>query len=167
MKGDALTFILIVTVSVALTALILGWVVMNMSGFFESNEVNAIRQEFSECNEKIIETARTGLSNKCTFSAQKGRIIGSAENLTYEIVSSQKICDMSPWVLLNPEKNLWQRCDISGRQSVFSLMWNYTGVKFLFGYLGSVYITGQSGKNVEFSRYSMNETQINLMVVIE
>jgi hypothetical protein len=166
MKGDALTFILIVTVSVSLTALILGWVIMNMSGFFEVNEVNSVRQEFNDCNNKILETARTGMSNKCAFSAQKGHIIGTADNLTYEIVSSQKICDMSAWTLLNPEKNIWQRCDISGRESILSLMWNYSGIKFQFGYIGNVYIVGQTGKSMEFSRYGMNDTQIDLMTII-
>jgi hypothetical protein len=166
MKGDALTFILIVTVSVSLTALVLGWAVMNMTGYFEINEVNSVRQEFSDCNNKILETARTGMSNRCEFSAKMGHIVGKADNITYEITSSKKICDMSSWAQVNPEKNTWQRCDISGRESIYSLLWNYSGIRFQYGYIGNVYVIGQTGKSMEFSRYSMNDTQIDLMAII-
>jgi hypothetical protein len=167
MKGDALTLVLIITVTVSLTVIILGWTVMNMAGFFEMNEINAVKQEFSECNNKIIETARTGLSNKCIFSIERGQITGTKDYIAYQIVTSEKVCDTSDWVLINPEKNTWQMCEISGRQSVFGLKWNSTSIKFLFENIGNVQVTGQSGKTIEVSRASMNETQINLLLNIQ
>jgi hypothetical protein len=166
MKGDSITFILIITVAVSLTVLVMGWAVMNMSGFFETSEINAVRGQFLECNDKIMETARTGLSNKCIFSIQNGEITGTTDNITYEITSREKVCDTSGWVQINPEKNTWQMCSISGRESVFKLMWNNSKVKFEFESLGNVLVTSQSGKTIDVSRLSMNDTQVNLVLGI-
>ncbi len=165
MKGTAITLMLIMIIVVLLTAIIIVWAIMNAIGFFEMNEINAVKHEFGECNDKIIETARTGLSNRCIFSADRGRIIGTNDDIKYEIVSHIKVCDKSPWVLINPEKNLWQKCDISGRENIFGLKWNSSYIKFQFEQIG-VEVKGQTGRVVEMSRKSMDENQINLLLRI-
>lgn len=166
MKSTALTFILMIVVVVLLTAIIVAWTLMNTFGFFEMNEINTIKHDFEECNDKIIETARTGLSNKCIFSIDRGHIKGTNDEISYEIVSRVKVCDESDWVLINPEKNVWQRCDFSGRENIFGLKWNSTYIKFQFEQVGNVEIKGQTGRIVEISRASMNENQINLLLRI-
>ena len=166
MKGDAITFMLIFIVVAALTAVVVGWVVMNTQGFFEMNEINSMKSEFEECNNKIIETARTGISNKCMFSVERGQIIGNNDEIRYQVESRVKVCDESDWVFINPEKNIWQKCDFSGRVNVFSLKWNHTSIKFQFEKMGNIEIKGQTGSTVEMSRASMSETRINLLLKI-
>jgi len=166
MKGSAITLMLIMIIVILLTAIIVAWTVMNTSGFFEMTEINAVKHEFEECNDKIFETARTGLSNKCIFSADRGQIIGTNDDIKYEIVARVKVCDKSPWVLINPEKNIWQKCDFSGRENIFSLKWNFSSIKFQFQQMGNIEIKGQSGRIVEMSRHSMDESQINLLLRI-
>jgi len=166
MRGSAINLMLIVIVIVLITAVVVAWTVMNTRGFFEMNEINAVKHEFEGCNDKIIETARTALSNKCIFSANRGKITGTTDEIIYQIISRVKVCDESPWVLINPEKNIWQKCDFSGRENIFSLKWNSTQIKFQFEQLGSVEIRGQTGSIVEMSRKSMDENQINLLLKI-
>ena len=161
----AVTLMLIVIVIVFLTAILVAWTVMNTLGFFEMNEINAVKSEFEECNDKIIETARTALSNKCIFSADRGAIRGTNNEIIYQIISRVKVCDETPWVLINPEKNIWQKCDFSGRENIFSLKWNSTKIKFRFEEIG-VEVRGQTGSIVEMSRKSMDENQINLLLRI-
>ena len=121
----AVTLMLIIVVIVLLTAILVAWTIMNTLGFFEMNEINAVKNEFRECNDKIIETARTGLSNKCIFSADRGELTGSKDGIHYKIVSSTKICDKHPWVLIDGVKHIWQKCDISGREDILELKWNF------------------------------------------
>jgi len=166
MRGTAINLMLIVIVIVLITAVIVAWTVMNTLGFFEMNEINAVKYEFEQCNDKIIETARTALSNKCIFSADNGEIKGTNDEIMYQIVSRVKVCDETPWVLINPEKNIWQKCDISGRENIFSLKWNSTKIKFQFEQMGSIEIRGQTGSIVEMSRKSMDDNQINLLLKI-
>jgi len=165
MKSTAITLMLIMIVVVLLTAIIVAWAVMNAVGFLEMNEINALKHEFGECNDKIFETARTGLSNRCMFSVDRGQIIGTNYEIKYEIVSRVKVCDESPWVLINPEKNIWQKCEFSGRENIFSLKWNSSSIKFQFEQIG-VEVKGQTGRIVEMSRKSMDENQINLLLKI-
>ncbi|NIO44237.1 MAG: hypothetical protein GTN36_01620 [Candidatus Aenigmarchaeota archaeon] len=166
MRGSAVNLMLIVVIIVLITAVVVSWTVMNTMGFFEMNEINAVKQEFEKCNDKIIETARTALSNKCIFSAEKGEITGTINEIIYQIVSRVKVCDETPWVLINPEKNTWQKCDFSGRENIFSLKWNHTEIKFEFERMGNIEILGQTGSIVEMGRKSMSEDQINLLLRI-
>jgi hypothetical protein len=166
MRGATITFILIVIITASITSVLVGWTVMNTMGFFEINEINSIKHEFEDCNDKIIETARTGLSNTCVFSADRGQISGTSDDISYQIITHENICDQTPWVLIEPEKNLWQKCDVSPKENVFSLKWNYTSIKFQFMQLGNVEIKGESGRTVEMSRASIGDTQTNLILKI-
>ena len=67
MRGATVTFMLIVIITALLTSILVVWAVMNTTGFFEVNEMNIVKDQFRDCNDKIIETARTGMSNKCIF----------------------------------------------------------------------------------------------------
>jgi len=164
MKGGVITLVLITVIIVFLTIMVLGWTMANTSGFFEMSEINSVREEFKDCNDKILETARTGLYNKCIFSVERGQIAATRNDITYQIVTNERICDASDWVIINPEKNMWQSCFISGKQTVYGLRWEMDGIKFQFESIGNVNVTGQTGKTIEMNRASMNETQINLLL---
>jgi hypothetical protein len=166
MKGVAVTFMLIMIITVLLISILVGWTVMNTTGFFELNEINAVKQEFVECNSKIFETARTGSYNKCIFPVERGVITGSTSEISYQIISRYRICDKSSWVLIDPDNNLWQMCDTSGRNNILSLKWNYTNINFQFEQKGDIEITGQSGGTIEMSRAGMDENQISLLLRI-
>lgn len=166
MKGVTVTFMLIVIITTVLTSILLGWAVMNSTGFFEMNEISAVKSEFEECNDKIIETARTGMSNTCTFPVDRGQLSGTTSEIAYQITTHEDMCDQSPWVLIEPEKNLWQKCDVSGSERVFGLKWNYTSIRFQFEKMGNVEIKGQSGHVVEMGRANMSDTQTNLTLKI-
>ena len=166
MKGSVISLILIMTIVIFVTAMTLGWAMMNMSGFFELSEINSVKDAMAECNDNLLQTARTGLPSKCVFSLRGGEIRGTTNEIYYFVTASTRICDQSDWVLINPEKNIWQRCDVSGSQSAFSLRWNYTGVDFRYGDLGKVQVTGQSGSTIEISRYSVSERVTRLTLRI-
>ncbi|OGI12636.1 hypothetical protein A3K64_03465 [Candidatus Micrarchaeota archaeon RBG_16_36_9] len=166
MRGITVAFMLIMIISITLTSILVVWAVANTTGFFEINEINSIKDQLRDCNDKILETARTGLLNTCSFSVERGQLSGTVEGINYEITTHEKVCDQTPWVLIDPEKNLWQKCDASSNQDVFSLKWNYTDIKFQFEKLGDVEIKGQSGRTIEISRGSMSDTQTNLTLRI-
>jgi len=166
MKGGVLTFILILLVITSLTAVVAYWALTNMTGFFEMTEINKVKSEFVECNDKIIETARIGLSNKCMFSVDKGNIIATSNDISYQIVSGTKVCDSSPWVMINPGKNIWKKCDVSGKENTFGLKWNYTNIKFQFEPIGNVEVRGQSGSVIEIGRVGVNGNQMNLLLKV-
>lgn len=166
MKGAAVTFMLIMIIVALLISVLVGWTIMNTTGFFEVNEINAVKQEFVDCNNKIFETARTGSSNKCIFPIDKGNLTGSTSEISYQIISRYRICDKSAWVIIDPDNNLWQMCDTSGRNSILSLKWNYTNISFQFEQMGNVQTIGQSGNTIEMSRADMNGNQISLLLRI-
>jgi len=164
MKGNILSMILIMAIVISVTAVTIGWAMMNLGGFFELSEINNVKKEFSSCNDKILETARTGLPSKCIFSAKSGVVQANVNNVLYSITANTRVCDSSDWVLIDPNNNIWQRCDISGRQSTFGLRWNYTGIYFGYENIGNVKVTGQSGSTMEISRSTMTETQTKLIL---
>ena len=164
--SNAITLMLIMIIIVLVTAIVVAWTVMNTLGFFEMNEINAVKHDFEECSNKIMETARTGMSNKCIFSISRGKIIGTTDDISYQVVSKVKVCDETDWVLINPEKNIWQKCDFSGREDIFSLKWNSSSIKFQYEKMGNIEVKGQSGSTVDMSRASIESNQINLLLKI-
>lgn len=166
MKGGVLSLILIMTIVIFVTATTLGWAMMSMSGFFELTEINNVKDAMADCNDELLETARTGMPSRCVFSLGSGSIEGTTSEIYYTLTAGTRICDPSGWVSINPEKNIWQRCDVSGSQSMFSLRWNYTGIDFRYEDLGKVRVTGQSGSTIEISRHSVSTRLTSLFLRI-
>ena len=125
MKGVAVTFMFIMIITVSLISILVGWTVMNTFSFFEANEINSVKKELANCNDKIIETARTGLTNKCIFPIDRGELRVSKDGLNYTIISSAAICDEHPLVLIDEEKHIWQQCYVSGKNRILQLFWMY------------------------------------------
>ena len=167
MKGATVTLVLIMLITALLTSILVVWASMNAIGFFEVNEINSVKKGLEDCNDKIFETARTGLSNECKFSIERGELKGTTDDISYQIVTHQKVCDQSSWVLIESEKNLWQKCDASSDGNIFSLKWNYTSIKFQFESMGNIEIRGQTGQTIEISRASMSDTQTNILLRIQ
>lgn len=88
-------------------------------------EINKVKDEFSLCNDKLVETARTGTANKCYFTANRGNINAQEDGLYYRIISNANICDEHWWTNINPKAHLWQKCDRDISKKILEYKWYY------------------------------------------
>jgi hypothetical protein len=188
--------LLIMLLSIALVAIAMPWVLENVGNSMDLAEFKTIKSQFSDCDTRIVETARTGSTNKCIFNIKKGEISGRADGIYYKIVSNAPICDASPLVEIDPKSHIWQECNVSGKQRVYGLLWkfplslNVTGTQIqgnqivgqtnvgninfnppinfttLSLYVNFQYQTGQIGNVIELSRLSITQTNVTLKVKI-
>jgi len=117
--------ILIVFIITSLSIMAVVWVIPEIEKSMELSEFQTVRNQFYDCNDKIMETARIGSTNKCFFSASKGRITVEGNSINYKITSKGDICDQHPWVLINEEKHIWQRCEVSDQKRTFEMKWSF------------------------------------------
>lgn len=159
-------------------------------------ELNSIKPQFEDCNKKIIETARTGSTNKCIFNIKRGEISGRIEGIYYSLLSTASICDESPLVELDPRNHIYQECIVSGGYRLFGMLWkfpstiNVTGngvqgtqmigetevAPISFGpniifdtlslYVNFDYQANQTGNVIELSRFIVNQNNVTLRVKI-
>ena len=181
---------------VSLAAIALPWTIETVGQSMDLTEFKAIKSQLDDCNERIIETARTGSTNKCIFNIKRGEITGRQEGIYYKLLSNAPICDASLLVEIDPRNHIWQECNVSGKQRVYGLLWkfpsslNITGtaiegnqlagqttiseinftnpVNFitLTLYVNFQYQVGQTGNVVELSRVDITQTNITLRVKI-
>ena len=88
-------------------------------------EVSFIKSQFDTCNDRILETARTGTSNKCFFNINRGRLTGKTEGINYAIVSTTKVCDPHPLIQIDERRHIWQKCSEVDGRSVYEMMWMF------------------------------------------
>jgi hypothetical protein len=187
---------LIMLLILILAAMTLPWAMENIGTSMDLSEFKTIKSQFNDCNERIIETARTGSTNKCIFNIKRGELSGRKEGIYYKIISSAPLCDASTLVEIDPRSHIWQECNVSGKQRVYGLLWkfpsslNVTGqgmqgnqmigqtnigninfsspVNFdtLSLYVNFQYQPGQSGTIVELSRVDVTQTNVTLKVKI-
>lgn len=117
--------LLITVVIISLAAIFLPWLGDTINQSLETGEVSAIYSQFKSCSEKILETARTGTTNKCIFSISKGKIIGKTEGIEYSLVSNAPICDEHNQTLIDEQSHIYQSCNISGMSRVFTMLWMF------------------------------------------
>jgi hypothetical protein len=127
--------ILIMVIAIALAAIALPWSVENVGISIDSTEVKSIKSQFDDCNEKIIETARTGSTNECMFNIKNGVISGRQDGIYYKILSNGPICDASPLTEIDSKNHIWQECNVSGKQRIYGMLWKFPS---------SLNVTGQS-----------------------
>ena len=160
------------------------------------SEIDSIKPQFDDCNEKILETARTGTTNKCIFSIKRGIIEGKKEGIEYKLLSTAPICDQHNLVEIDERTHLWQACNVSAGNRIYSLLWyfplqlkiNGTGVggnqmkgqavaaqinfnnpivfKTLTLYAGFEYTPGEAGDIIEINRVNITETNVTLKIKI-
>jgi hypothetical protein len=194
MPFNILQVVLIVVIVVALTSLSLPWAIETIGESMDLTEVNSIKSQFDTCSERILETARTGTTNKCFFNIDRGELTGKTEGLNYKIISSAPICDAHDLTKIDERRYIWQRCDVSGENRIFQMLWMFpkelnvtgTGVqgskmrgesslgdvrfddpvefKTLSLNVNFQYQPGESGKVIELSRVGITETNVTLKV---
>lgn len=187
-------FIMLLVVSLA--AIALPWTIETIGLSMELAEFKSINSQFVDCNEKIIETARTGSTNKCIFTIKKGEITGKKEGIYYKLLSTSPLCDESPLVEIDSRNHIWQECGIYGKQRVYGLLWkfpssiNVTGSQIqgnklvdetinatinfdpsitfdtLTLFINFQYQPGQTGSIVELSRIDVTQTNVTLKIKI-
>lgn len=188
--------VLILLIAVLLVAMTMPWTLENVGNSMDLTELNAIKSQFVDCNNKIIETARTGSINKCIFNIKRGEITGRTEGIYYRLISNAPICDASPLVEIDSKDHIWQECSISTEQRIYGMLWkfpsslNVTGTEIqgdqmvgqttvsdinfsspitfttLTLYVNFQYQADQKGTVVELSRVDVTQTNITLRVKI-
>ncbi len=185
---------MILLISVSLVSMSLPWVIDTVGESMDMVEVGNIKTQFDACSDRILETARTGTSNKCFFNINRGELIGKAEGLSYNIVSSAPICDSHPLTKIDDRKHIWQKCSVTGKYRTYEMLWmfpkelevNGTGVtgnmvmgemssgsigfpseivfRTLSVYVAFEYAPGESGNIVELSRTAVTGDNVTLSV---
>jgi len=198
MHGAAtiLQAMLIMIIATSMVTLSMPWVLEKIQESMDVSEVGSIKSQFGSCNEMIIETARTGSTNKCIFSVSRGRITGTVEGINYGLVSSADICDQSEWVQIDEKRHIWQKCDVSGDKRIFNMRWKFPSqlevqgqtirgnqlrgetpiANIIFNnpidfttmtlYIVFEYREGEAGNIVEISRININPANITLNIKI-
>ena len=187
---------LIMVLALSLVSMALPWTIETVGQSMDLAEFKTIKSQFDECNERIIETARTGSTNKCMFNIKRGELSGRTEGIYYKLLSSAPLCDASTLVEIDPRNHIWQECNVSGKQRIYGLLWKFpsslnvsgqgiqgnqmagqtttANISFLnpinFNtltlYVNFQYQPGQVGNVVELSRVDVTQTNITLKVKI-
>jgi hypothetical protein len=197
MKGMAIIqVILILVILLAIAALSLPWAIDNVKTSMDLTEVKSVGPQFADCNSRIIETARTGSTNKCIFSVKQGQISGRADGIYYRILSNAPICDKSDLAEIDTRNHIWQECNVSGKQRSYGLLWKFPSTLNVTGegiegnqlsgqtsvsdinfgptsdfdtltlFVNFQYTVGQIGNVVELSRIDVTQTNVTLRVKI-
>jgi len=179
---------------VILSSISFPWVIENIGIAMDLTEIKSIKSQFDECNDRILETARTGAANRCVFNIRRGEISGRQEGIYYKLISNAPICDVSPLVEIDPKTHIWQECNISGNQRVYGLLWKFPSSLNITGegiqgnqmsgqttvsninfdetinfetltlYINFQYQPGQIGNIIELNRVDITQTNITLRV---
>jgi hypothetical protein len=196
MKGAVpiLQAVLLVILLVSITSLSIPWSMKIVEESMDVSEVGSIKPQFDSCSEKILETARTGTTNKCYFNIGRGQLTGKTEGLSYRIVSTADICDQHSLTEIDERYHIWQSCSVSGENRAYEMLWKFpsllkvngTGVEgdtmqgvnqignitfdnpvqfsTLSLYAGFIYTPGESGTVVEISRVEISQTNVTLKI---
>jgi len=187
---------LVMLLILVLAAMTLPWAMENVGTSMDLSEFKTIKSQFDDCNQRIIETARTGTTNKCIFNIKRGEISGRQEGINYKIVSNAPLCDPSPLTEIDSRNHIWQECNVSGKTRIYNLLWKFPSslnvtsegiqgnqmvgqtsigdiyfdepINFetLTLYVNFQYQPGQVGSIVELSRVDITQTNVTLKVKI-
>ncbi|MCD6476956.1 MAG: hypothetical protein J7K26_02190 [Candidatus Aenigmarchaeota archaeon] len=160
--------VLIFAIATALAAFALPWAYNSLQKSLDIMEINKIKKEFEICNDKLIDTARTGTSNRCLFSVKRGGLVVEQDGIYYTIQSKSNICDEQAWTPINLEKHLWQRCDKDIKKKILKFKWYYPKDVTIqgTGFNGDI-IVDQNENNAIDIKFDKNIDFITLTVVIE
>ncbi len=196
MHGVTIIQVLLIMLLIAsLVTIVLPWTTSSVESFMDVSEIKTIKSDFQHCNDKIIETARTGISNKCIFSVTRGEITGKEDGIYYKIISKANICQEHPWKEVDEKNHIWQKCEVSGEGKILYIKWMFPSSLEVVGdiigtqlrgatefadiefnnpvrfitltlYVEFVYTPGEKGNIVEFSRLNVTEEKITLKIKI-
>lgn len=198
MKGavSILQAILIFAIAITLATIAMPWAYNAINRSLEMSEMGTIRKEMALCNDKLIETARTGTANKCIFSAKRGKMSADWDGIYYDLLSTYPICDRHSWDEIDKERHLESMCDVTLDIKHYYLRWRWPSEVNMegSGFGGDIkkaeeHITdiefdpsvrfttitvviefeaqeGQAGNNIEITRTSLLEDKAVLKVIL-
>lgn len=199
MRGAVTVFqaVLIFAIAVSMIALGVPWFFDTYDKSRDIGEIQRVKNQLEQCNEKLVETARTGTANTCIFSTEKGEITAELDGIYYSITTRADVCDDHGWVEINPEKHIWQKCEIEITTRKYDLKWSWPKNITIEGYQleGEIdreekkiadiifdspvtfrtltvlvefeSIPGQAGRIIEINRKSIEEEKVILRVNIK
>ena len=144
MPATIIEAVFIVLIAISLVAIATPFAVNTIKKTMDLSESNIVKNGLEICNDKLLETARTGVGNRCLFSISRGLLSVNDNWIRYKITSTADLCDQSNFTLLNQDKNIWQGCTVDNDVRTYELGWFSNSTKFE--------IQGYSGKLLEFSR---------------
>jgi len=127
MRGIVNVIISVVLIGIIVAALLF-LINTSLQSSLDTSEFETIKSQFEDCNRKIMETARTGSTNRCSLSAEKGEVVVGGDTILYKIVTNANICNESGWVKIN--ENLWQICTVYGGSRLYQLKWDSPEILF-------------------------------------
>ncbi|MBU5574953.1 MAG: hypothetical protein QXF15_00565 [Candidatus Aenigmatarchaeota archaeon] len=194
LKGQSITivFMIFFFIIIILSITFLPDIQKNIKAAQITNEIQNVKTQISNCNSKLLETARTGIKNTCYIPAEIGKVTAKTEGIYYTIQADEKICDPHDWIEIDSEKHIWSKCLNNGY--TLQYMWNFPNPLYVNGTItGNIYIypasggqgfeknvkfrtitvvvafnyvPGQEGKNIEFVRESVTDENVTLSVII-
>ena len=199
MKGAVTVFqaILIFALAVSMAAIATPWAYATLQKSLDTSEMSTVRSQLGLCNDKLVDTARTGTSNKCIFSANRGKITAQTDGIYYTLTSKAQMCDDHDWGEVDKDRHLESMCDSSLDVRTYTMRWRWPANVTMEGkaFSGAIlkkdqvesniafdsdltfrtvsvvvefeYTPGQSGKTVEISRNSLSRDKAVLGVNIK
>ncbi len=120
-----ISYILLVGAVIAIAISALPWVNKQIQLSFDKAEIKNVKSQFMRCAEKILETARTGSSNKCIFSVSRGDLYVKEDGIYYKLSRDGKICEEHKFALIDYFHKLWERCKRVKEKWTYELKWFY------------------------------------------
>jgi hypothetical protein len=168
MRGsfNTVEFLLITAVVIALTAFALPWITGTINESLDIGELASIQNQFKSCSNKILETARTGTTNKCVFSISRGTIDAKTEGLEYLLLSSAPICTPHPLEIIDEQSHIYQHCIDAGLTRVYKMIWMFPSqIKVEAETLSGTHIKGGTPVgNIDFGSGPIEFRTLTLMV---
>ena len=125
MPFNILQVILIAAVSITLVVLAFPSIMGTVSESMDMVELNFIKSQFDACNDRILETARTGVDNRCFFNIDRGELRGSSVAIVYRLEGGSNLCDPHKLVEIDERRHIWQMCNETGSERVFEMRWMF------------------------------------------
>lgn len=138
--------IIVLAISVIAATTAYMWAAPRIAASFEAAEAEAVQVALADCNDRIVETARTGIANRCLIPADRGRLTAETDGLYYSLLTAAPVCDpTADWVSLEPAKRLELKCSFVERYH-YELRWrwpseiaiNGTGLAGMGGFVGMI-----------------------------
>ena len=139
MAANIFQAMLIFTISISLVAMAYVFIVPQIQTFLDTQEISNTRNALEACGTKILDTARTGNDNFCSFSVKRGELTIKRDGIYYSIDSNGKICDLHNWVELKP--HLWSYCP---DKRTLSMKWSWPYEEAVEGYSIQGSVAGSS-----------------------
>ncbi len=154
MKGaiTVLQAVLIFAIGVSLVTVAIPWLSNTLERSLDIGEMSTIKDQMALCNDKLVETARTGTSNKCIFSSNRGSARAEKDGIYYRLITTAEICDEHSWGDVDKERHLESSCEVSSGVHTYELRWRWPSEVTMEGmsFAGNMYKEGGAKEDIDF-----------------